>query len=80
MTVRQQRGYDKQTNTCLLQVNIGANTQCLSKEIGVGMVIPCWRRSQLHDSHQIRSSSIQSLHMNYIDDRKVSFYQQFEIS
>ena len=40
-------GVDKQTNTCFLQVNIGAKTQCLSKEIGVGVAIPCWRRSQL---------------------------------
>ena len=46
MTVRHV-GLDKQTNTCFLQVNIGAKTQCLFKEIGVGMVIPCWRRSQL---------------------------------
>ena len=41
------KGLDKQTNTCLLQVNIGAKTQCLSKEIGVGVFIPCWQRSQL---------------------------------
>ena len=34
-------------NTCFLQVNIGAKTQCLSKEIGVGVAIPCWRMSQL---------------------------------
>ena len=32
---------------CFLQVNVGAKTQCLSKEIVVGVVIPCWRRSQL---------------------------------
>ena len=36
MAVRQQ-GLDKQTNTCFLQVYIGAKTQCLSKEIGVGV-------------------------------------------
>ena len=33
---------------CFLQVNIGAKTQCLSMEIGVGVVIPCWWRSQLY--------------------------------
>ena len=41
------RGLDKQTNTCFLRENIGAKTLCLSKDIGVGVVIPCWRRSQL---------------------------------
>ena len=35
------------TNTCFSQVNTGAKSQCLSKEIGVGVAIPCWRRSQL---------------------------------
>ena len=30
--------------------NVGAKTQCLSKEIGVGVVIPCWPKSQfIHD-------------------------------
>ena len=34
----------------LFKVNIGTKTQCLSKEIGVGVVIPCKRRSQLHET------------------------------
>ena len=30
------KGLDKQTNTCFLQVTIGAKTQCLSKDIRGG--------------------------------------------
>ena len=35
-----------------LEANIGAKTQCLSKEIGVGVAIRCWRRSQLYYYYQ----------------------------
>ena len=45
MMVRQQQ-VRKTNQHMFLQVNIGAKTQCLSKEIGVGVVIPCWRMSQ----------------------------------
>ena len=50
-------GLDRQTNTCFLQVNIGAKTQCLSKEIGVGVVIPCWRRSQLAMTEKLKTTA-----------------------
>ena len=41
---------------------MGAKTQCLSKEIGVGVAIPCWRRSEvivmsyMHVYNEIRSA------------------------
>ena len=57
-------GLVKQTNTCFSQVNIGAKTQWLSKEIGVGVVIPCWRRSQLvvvTTAHNLFSSKIKKI-------------------
>ena len=46
MTVRQQ-GVRQTNQHVFLQVNIGVKSQCLSKEIGVGVVISCWRRSKL---------------------------------
>ena len=46
MTVRQQEV--RQTNQHVLFTGkYRRKTQCLSRKIGVGVVIPSWRRSQL---------------------------------